>query len=55
MTGPAELAGPVVRCLAWILDFFVVMIITQALGMLAQVAGILSPDFAAAVREGSCF
>jgi len=44
-----QLAGPVVRCLAWIVDFFVIMVISQGVGFLGQLAGIISEDFAAAV------
>jgi uncharacterized RDD family membrane protein YckC len=44
-----QLAGPVVRCLAWIADFLVVMIIAQGFGILARIAGLISEDFAAAV------
>jgi uncharacterized RDD family membrane protein YckC len=44
-----QLAGPVVRCLAWTVDFLVIIVISQGVGILGQVAGIISEDFAAAV------
>ncbi len=44
-----QLAGPVIRCLAWIVDFLVVMAISQGTGFLGQLAGIISEDLAAAV------
>lgn len=44
-----QLAGPVVRCLAWIVDFLAIIAISQGIGVLGQLAGIISEDFAAAV------
>lgn len=44
-----QLAGPVVRCLAWIVDFLVVIVISQGTNFLAQLAGIINRDIAAAV------
>ena len=44
-----QLAGPLVRCLAWIVDFFTIMIISQGVGILARIAGIVSEDLAVAV------
>jgi uncharacterized RDD family membrane protein YckC len=39
------LAGPVVRCLAWALDFWVIMLILKGLVTLGTVIGYISPDF----------
>ena len=44
-----QLAGPVVRCLAWIVDFFVIIAISQGVRILGQLAGFVSEDIAAAV------
>lgn len=44
-----ELAGPVLRCLAWIVDLLVIVVISQGLGTLGQIAGVISPDLAMAV------
>jgi uncharacterized RDD family membrane protein YckC len=38
-----------VRCLAWILDFIVILIAINVLSMLGQVGGLISEDFAQAV------
>jgi uncharacterized RDD family membrane protein YckC len=43
------LAGPVVRCLAWIVDFLVIMGSATALNVLGQLAGFISPDVAQAI------
>lgn len=43
------LAGPVVRCLAWIVDFLVIVGGTMVLSTLARVAGLISPDIAQAL------
>lgn len=44
-----QLAGPVVRCLAWIVDFLAVIAISQGLSVLGRLAGFISEDFGAAV------
>ncbi len=44
-----QLAGPVVRCLAWIVDFVAIMVIARLFTLLAQVAGFISDDVAGAV------
>jgi len=44
-----QLAGPVVRCLAWIVDFVAIMAFSQGIRILGQLAGIISEDLAAAV------
>lgn len=44
-----QLAGPVVRCLAWIVDFMVVMAISQGVRILGSLAGFISEDLAGAV------
>lgn len=44
-----QLAGPVVRCLAWIIDFLAIIVVSQGVGILGQLAGIISEDLAAAV------
>jgi uncharacterized RDD family membrane protein YckC len=43
------LAGPVVRFLAWIIDFFCVLVIMIAVNMGTQATGIMSIDFAQAM------
>lgn len=43
------LAGPVVRCLAWIVDFFVIAGSTKVILLLGQLAGFISPDIAQAM------
>ena len=43
------LAGPVVRCLAWIVDFIVILFLTVVANKLAQLAGFISEDFAQAI------
>lgn len=43
------LAGPVVRCMAWIVDFLVITVSTRVLTLLGQLAGFLSPDLAQAI------
>ena len=43
------LAGPVVRCLAWIIDFLVIMVINTVANRLAGLAGYLSEDLAQAM------
>ena len=43
------LAGPVTRFLAWLLDFFVVMVVTIALGHVLSLARLLSVDLATAL------
>lgn len=44
-----QLAGPVVRCLAWIVDFLAIMAISQGFGVLGQIGGFINEDFAMAV------
>ncbi len=44
-----QLAGPVVRGLAWAVDFLVIIVISQGVGFLGRIAGIISDDLAAAV------
>jgi uncharacterized RDD family membrane protein YckC len=44
-----RLAGPILRCLAWIVDLLVIVVISQGLGMLGPIAGVISPDLARAV------
>ena len=44
-----QLAGPVVRCLAWIVDFIAIMAISQGFRILGGIAGIISEDLASAV------
>jgi len=39
------LAGPVVRCLAWAVDFWVIMLILKLVVMLGTVIGYISQDF----------
>lgn len=43
------LAGPVVRCLAWIVDFLVIMGCTTIVSTLGQLAGFISPDISLAI------
>jgi uncharacterized RDD family membrane protein YckC len=43
------LAGPVVRCLAWAVDFFVIAFLTITLARLGGLAGIISEDIAGAI------
>src|SRR5437660_10385289 len=42
------LAGPVTRCIAWILDFFCVLAIVQLLGWITMFMGIFSANIAMA-------
>ena len=49
------LAGPVARFLAWIIDFFSVLVIMVAVNMGTQAAGIISTDFAQAMAIISYF
>ena len=49
------LAGPVVRCLAWIVDFIVILFIATMANKLAQLAGFISEDFAQAISIISYF
>jgi uncharacterized RDD family membrane protein YckC len=44
-----QLAGPVVRCLAWIVDLLAIMAISQGVNILGQLAGIFSEDLAGAI------
>jgi len=44
-----QLAGPVVRCLAWILDFLIIIACAQVLSILANIAGIISPELRGAI------
>jgi uncharacterized RDD family membrane protein YckC len=49
------LAGPVARFLAWIIDFFCVLVIMIPVNMGTQAAGIISMDFAQAMAIISYF
>lgn len=44
-----QLAGPVVRCLAWIVDFLVIIVLSQGTSFLGRLAGIISDDLAGAI------
>jgi uncharacterized RDD family membrane protein YckC len=44
-----QLAGPVVRCLAWIVDFIAIMAISQGVGILGRLAGFINEDIAGAI------
>ena len=44
-----QLAGPVVRCLAWIVDFIAIMAIAQGVNILGRLAGFISEDLAGAI------
>jgi uncharacterized RDD family membrane protein YckC len=44
-----QLAGPVARCLAWGVDFFFVILLSQSLSTLGLVAGFVSSDLATAL------
>lgn len=44
-----RLAGPVIRSLAWILDFFCISVITRILGYIIGIFSIISSEFAMAV------
>lgn len=50
-----DLAGPVTRCSAWILDLICVLILTWAVMMVGGLLAIISPDFAQAVTILSYF
>ncbi|HSI14618.1 MAG TPA: RDD family protein [Chthoniobacter sp.] len=43
------LAGPVVRCLAWIIDFLVTTVAVLMLSLLGQMGGIISADISQAI------
>jgi len=43
------LAGPVTRCLAWIVDFFMIVAISQGLNIVGRIAGLINEDLAMAV------
>jgi uncharacterized RDD family membrane protein YckC len=43
------LAGPVVRCLAWIVDFLAISAFMTVANILGQIAGFISPDLAQAI------
>ncbi len=43
------LAGPIVRCFAWAVDFILISALTYGAGVLCLVAGVLSFDFAFAL------
>ena len=43
------LAGPVVRCMAWLVDFFCVLVLVISIGKAFSIFGIINPDFAQAV------
>ena len=42
------LAGPVTRCMAWVMDFFCVMVLLRLMGWVALLMGILSSNIAMA-------
>jgi uncharacterized RDD family membrane protein YckC len=44
-----QLAGPVVRCLAWIIDFLVILVSIMVLSLLGQAAGFIDQDVAQAI------
>ncbi len=44
-----QLAGPVARCLAWAVDFLVVLVLARALSALSTLASIISADFGGAL------
>lgn len=44
-----QLAGPVARCLAWSVDFCVVILLSQGLSTLGMLAGAISQDLGAAL------
>ncbi len=44
-----QLAGPVIRGLAWIVDFLAIIAVSRGLGILAELAGLISADIAGAV------
>lgn len=50
-----QLAGPILRCLAWIVDLLVIAVISQGLGTLGRIAGVISPDVAMAVATIAYF
>ena len=43
------LAGPVIRGLAWMVDLLVIVVISQGLGTIARLAGVVGADFAMAL------
>jgi len=49
------LAGPVVRCLAWIIDFLLVTTGATVINKFGQLAGLVSPDLAQAIMVISYF
>ena len=49
------LAGPIARCVAWSVDFFVIIVVSQGISTLCLLAGFLSPDFATALSTLSYF
>ena len=49
------LAGPIARCVAWSVDFFVIIVVSQGISTLCLLAGFLSPDFATALSTLTYF
>ena len=49
------LAGPVARCLAWSIDFFVIGALSQGISTLFLLAGLISPDLGKALATLSYF
>ena len=45
-----NLAGPVTRFLAWIIDFACIMVTANILGQLVMIFGVISPDIAMAFQ-----
>ena len=43
------LAGPVTRCLAWLIDLVIILAISMALGIATSLLGVISEDFAQAL------
>jgi uncharacterized RDD family membrane protein YckC len=50
-----QLAGPIARCLAWSVDFFVIMAVSQGLSVIGLLGGMLSPDLGTALMTLSYF
>lgn len=49
------LAGPITRFLAWIIDFACIVVLSQALGRVIRILGVISPDLAQAVSIAAYF
>ena len=50
-----QLAGPVLRCLAWCVDLAVVLALAKVLGIAGELAGAISADLAMAITTLSFF